>query len=263
MKPARLLVLVIALAAAGIAALLVMRKPEPALVLVETQAPVRTVDVLVAGGELARGQTLKPSDLRWLDWPADTMPTGAIIRPGAPGALEELSGSIVLSSFLSGEPIRREKLVKANGNGFMSAILPSGMRAVAISIDSRGANAAGGFILPNDRVDVIKTSRDEEGSKASGTDLQNSETVLSNVRVLAIGQNLQERAGDKTVSGETATLEVTSSQAELLAVSQRVGQLSLALRSLTDAGQTDKSQTDDTGSLTIVRYGVARSVAKR
>jgi pilus assembly protein CpaB len=263
MKPARLLVLVIALVAAGVAALLVMRSPEPAPTVVEAQAPSRTVDMLVAGAEIARGQVLKPGDLKWQAWPADVTPAGGITRTDTPNAQADLTGSIVLSGFLAGEPIRRDKLVKADGTGFMSAILPAGMRAVAISIDTRGTNAAGGFILPNDRVDVIKTARDEEGSKATGSDIQTSETVLSNVRVLAIGQNIQERGGDKVVTGETATLEVTSSQAELLALSQRVGQLSLALRSIADAGRPERTDDDGAGGLTIVRYGMARSVAKR
>jgi pilus assembly protein CpaB len=263
MKPARLLVLVIALVAASVAALLVMRSPEPPPVVVETHTPVRTADVLVASAELGRGQNLNSGSLKWQSWPADTVPVGAISRADAPNAVTDLTGSIVLSGFLSGEPIRRDKLVKADGTGFMSAILPAGMRAVAVSIDTRGANSAGGFILPNDRVDVIKTSRDDEGSKSSGGDIQTAETVLSNVRVLAVGQNVQERGADRVATGETATLEVSASQAELLALAQKVGQLSLALRSLSDAGQTERVQDDSNGGLTVVRYGVARSVAKR
>ena len=82
---------------------------------------------------------------------------------------------------LNGEPIRRERLIKTDGTGFMSAILPSGMRAVAISIDTRGASSAGGFVLPNDRVDVIRTWRDEESSKAQGVDVNLSETILHNI----------------------------------------------------------------------------------
>jgi pilus assembly protein CpaB len=264
MKPARLLVLAIALVAAGVAALLVMRTPEPAPVVVENIAPTPTVDVLVAGNELARGETLRADGMKWQAWPQDGRPTGAIVRSEMPNATSDLAGSLVLSGFLSGEPIRRDKLVKAEGNGFMSAILPSGMRAVAVSIDTRGANSAGGFILPNDHVDIIQTSRDNEGSKAGGSDIQVSETVLSNVRVLAIGQNIVERSGEKVATGETATLEVTASQAETLALAQKVGQLSLALRSLADAGHPERGQNDDpAGGLTVVRYGVARSVAKR
>jgi pilus assembly protein CpaB len=156
MKPARLLVLAVALVAAVVAALLVMRNPEPAPVVVERREAVQTVDVLVSAGELPRGQTLKGEDLRWQAWPVDNKPIGVITRSESPSATTELAGSIVTGGFLSGEPIRRDKVVKADGSGFLSAILPSGMRAVAVSIDMRGANSAGGFILPNDRVDVIK-----------------------------------------------------------------------------------------------------------
>lgn len=263
MKPARLLVLAVALVAAAVAALLVMRNPEPAPVVVERREAVQTVDVLVASAELPRGQSLKGEDVKWQAWPVDNKPTGAITRTETPAANNDLIGSIVTSSFLSGEPIRRDKVVKADGNGFLSAILPAGMRAVAVAIDTRGTNSAGGFILPNDRVDVIKTYRDDEGSKAGGTDIQMAETVLSNVRVMAIGQNIQERSGDKVATGDTATLEVTASQAELLALSQKTGQLSLALRSLADAAQTDKTPDEVGSGITVVRYGVARSVAKR
>ena len=84
-------------------------------------------------------------------------------------------------------------------------------------------------MLPNDRVDLVRTYRDEEASKNGGGDVQVAETVLSNVRVLAIGQTVQERNGEKVVTGETATLEVTPQQAETLALAQKVGQLALVL----------------------------------
>ena len=264
MKPARLIVLLVALVAAAVAAILMMRSgPTPQQVVVERRAPVQTVDVLVAAVELPVGQTLKPGDIKWQPWPSDYVPAGAISRADVPAASDEVTGAIVRSNFLPGEPIRREKLVKANSNAFMSAILPSGMRAVAISIDTRGATSAGGFVLPNDRVDVLRTYRDEEASKG-GSDVQLSETILTNIRVLAIGQNIQERNGEKVVSGETATLEVTPGQAEQLTLAQKVGQLSLALRSLSDANAAAAPVEEKTdGGVTIVRYGIARQAARR
>lgn len=170
------------------------------------------------------------------------------------------------SSFLSGEPIRREKLIKANGSGFLSAILPSGKRAVAIAIDARGSNTAGGFILPNDRVDVLRTARDEDASRAGTGDVQTAETILTNIRVLAVGQTVQERNGERVVTGDTATLELTPAQAEAVTLAQKVGQLSLTLRSLADAGQVapDAPETRQTeGGLTIVRYGVTKQMPRR
>lgn len=265
MKPARIAVLGIALAAGGAAALLMPGESAPPQVEAVAPAPINTVDILVASVEVPMGQTLRPSDLRWQAWPADIIPVGLIRRNETPNALEDSAGSIVRSSFLSGEPIRKERLIKADGGGFMSAVLPSGMRAVAISIDTRGATSAGGFILPNDRVDVLRIYRDEEASRGGGGDVQLSETILSNIRVLAIGQNVQERNGEKVVTGETATLELTPQQAEQITLAQKVGQLSLALRSLADANQKQDKPRDERAdtNLTIVRYGVSKQAPKR
>jgi len=266
MKTARLAVLGIALAAGGAAALLISGEdpPAPPPPAAEAAPPMPTVEVLVAGSDLPMGQGVKPTDLRWQAWPAESAAAGLIKKSESPNALEEIAGSIVRSNFLNGEPIRREKLIKTDGTGFMSAILPSGMRAVAISIDNRGASSAGGFILPNDRVDVIRTYRDEEASRTSGADVHASETILSGIRVLAIGQNVQERNGEKVVTGETATLELTPAQAELITLAQKTGQLSLVLRSLADANKPqDAVREDREGTMTIVRHGVPKQAPKR
>jgi pilus assembly protein CpaB len=266
MKPARLAVLGCAMAAAaGAAVLMVGGQPPQPVVQAEPAPAVRTEDVLVAAADLPMGQTVRPADLRWQSWPADAVPGGFITRTSSPNALEETTGSIARQPFLGGEPIRREKLIKADGSGFMSAILPSGMRALAITIDTRGATSAGGFILPNDRVDVIRTFRDDDTSRSGGSDVHVSETILSNIRVLAIGQTVQERNGEKVVTGETATLELTPGQVELVTLAQKVGQLSLALRSLTDANQTEAAIREDRGEagLTVVRYGVSKQAPKR
>lgn len=264
MKPARIVVLGIAIVAAGAAAMLMSRPAAPPeTVVVERKASVRTSDVLVAAADLPVGTVIKEGDLRWQPWPADYMPTGSVTR-GDSEKLADFTGSIVRSGFLVGEPIRQEKLVKANSNAFMAAILPPGMRAMAISIDSRGSSSAGGFVLPNDRVDIIKTYRDDDAGKAGG-DAQGTETILQNVRVLAIGQNVQEKNGEKVVTGETATLEVTLPQAEMLALAQKTGQLSFALRSLADASKPAemRESKDDDMNLTLIRYGVSRQASRR
>src|SRR5829696_4907636 len=205
MKPARLAVL-----AGGAAALMMSGgDPAPPPQIVEAPPSMRTAEVLVAAVDVPMGQSLKAGDLRWLAWPADSAPSAVIKRTEFPSGLEETTGSIARSNFFGGEPIRREELIKVDGSGFMSAILPAGMRAVAISIDTRGATSAGGFILPNDRVDIIRTFRDDDAARSGGVDVHMSETILTNIRVLAIGQNIQERNGEKVVTGETATLELT------------------------------------------------------
>lgn len=268
MKPARLAVLGVAILAGGGAALMMSGgdPPPPPAPQIATASPnVRTVDVLVAAVDVPMGQSLKAGDLRWASWPEDSAPSAVIKRTEFPNGLEETTGSIVRSNFFGGEPIRREKLIKADGGGFMSAILPTGMRAVAISIDTRGATSAGGFVLPNDRVDVIRTYRDDESSRAGGVDVHMSETILSNIRVLAIGQNVQERNGEKVVTGETATLELTPAQAELITLAQKIGQLSLALRSLADVNQAAEHPRGERAenALTVVRYGVPKQAPKR
>lgn len=263
MKRAQLAVLGIALSA-GVGAMVLMggEKPAPEIVVQPAPAPsIASTDVLVAAVELPMGQTLRESDIRWQPWPADSVPAGLISRKDAPNALAEISGSIVRQQLLAGEPLRRERLIKNGEGGFMSAVLPPGMRAVAITIDTAGANSAGGFVLPNDRVDVIRTYRDEEASRAQGVDVHLSETILTNIRVLAIGKNVQKDAnGNSYVDGGTATLELNQSQAESVTLAQKIGQLALSLRSLADAAQVADAEPEtrrDTG-LTVVRYGIPR-----
>jgi pilus assembly protein CpaB len=265
MKPARLAVLGIAIVAGLGAALMMGGRKDPPPPVTVAPAPVarNTVDVLVAATDLGMGQRLQASDLRWLPWPADAVPSGLITRRDVPEGIAESVGSIARQAFLANEPIRREKLIKADGSGFMSAILPPGMRAVAITIDNTGANTAGNFVLPNDRVDVIRTYRDEDASRSGGGDVHQSEIILTNIRVLAIGQNVQEKNGERVVTGSTATLEATPAQAELLTLAQKVGQLSLVLRSLADANQTEAPQDDRDTSLTIVRFGVPKQTPRK
>ncbi len=253
MKVARIVVLGVALAAGGGAALMMRGGgSKPAPVAAPVPAPPK-IEVLVAASDLPLGQAIKPENLRWQAWPEESA-APLIKKSETPAALEELAGWIVRNPIYGGEPIRREKLVKGSG-GYMSAILPSGMRAVAISIDNRGATSAGGFILPNDRVDVISTAQDSsDGGSGSAT----SEIMLTNIRVLAIGQTVQERNGEKVVTGETATLELTPAQAETVVLAQKVGQLSLALRSIADVNETGTPAREERGALQIIRYGVQK-----
>ncbi len=267
MKPARLAVLGIALAAgSGAAFLMSGGDPAPPPTPMKVEAPpVPMTDVLVAATDMPMGQVLRPADLRWQPWPDGAVANGYMTRKINPKALEETVGASVRSGFLTGEPIRAQKLVRPE-SGFMAAILPPGMRAVAIVTDSRGTNSAGGFILPNDRVDVIRTFRDESNSRANNSDVQLSQTILTDIRVLAIGQLVQEKNGTNVVTGETATLAVTPAQAETLALAQKVGALTLSLRSLADAGRPPEATPLADASaaqmpepaLTVVRFGVAR-----
>jgi len=255
MSPARIIILVIALAA-GLGAAWLAQGPSQEPTPVAKVEPAPTIPVLVAANEIPVGNVVTANDLRWLSWPLSGVPAGVIRKDEVPEAEKELIGQVARYALLAAEPIRREKLIRTDGTGFLSAVLPAGMRAVAITTDSRGANTAGGFILPNDRVDVISTSRDAgEGSSGAA-----SETLLHNIRVLAIGQNVQERNGEKVVVGETATLEVEPGQVETLIQAQKTGTLSLALRSLKDAGVSTPSETEN--AMTLVRYGVSSKSVK-
>src|SRR6185437_4268815 len=220
MKAARLVVLVIALGAGGVAALLAGRSKAPDVKPVAAVKP-DTVEVLVAKSDIGLGQPVTPGEMQWQPWPASAATGNFIRKSDRPDALQKLSGEIARAPFVAGEPIREAKLVDAHGSGYMAAILPPGMRAVSTQISPE--TGAGGFILPNDRVDVILSKRDAD--KTGGSDGQSSETILTNVRVLAIDQNIAEKNGQRVVVGKTATLELSPSQAETLTMGQRLGTL--------------------------------------
>ncbi len=231
------------------------------------QAPkVETDEVLVAAQDLPMGAQLNDASVTWQVWPKAAVSEYMIVKTSSPTVLAEVKGSMTREPFLRGEPMRRDKLVKG-GAGFMSAILPSGMRAVAIKIDNVGDSYAGGFILPNDRVDVIAIYHDDDATKARGVPVIGARTILANVRILAIGQNIQEENGKKVVVGANATLELDPAQAELIILAQQTGNanLHLVLRSLADSsGETTTVGDSGAGSdsLTIVRFGAPQTAAR-
>jgi pilus assembly protein CpaB len=259
MKAARLVVLVVAVAAGGAAALLAGRsgeEPPPPQPVAATA--IDTVDILVAKIDILLGHSVSAQDMQWQLWPTQAASPVFIRRSERPDAIEQFTGAIARGPFVAGEPLRDSKLIKANGSGYMAAVLDKGMRAISTEISPE--TGAGGFILPNDRVDVILSRRDREAEKSSGTESHTSDTILSNIRVLAIDQTLGEKDGQKVVIGKTATLELTPRQAETLALSRQLGTLSLALRSLADAGDSslpnDDERTGKKAGINMVRFGV-------
>lgn len=272
MKPARIAVICIA-AVSAIGLALVVRamgssSGEPVAV-AAAEAPRNMAKVLVAARDLAPGQRLTDADLEWKDWPADEVnpafitdgsvpvptaekPDGEEKAEGEPaenttvarvtraatdlatgGAKADYFGSVVREPILAGEPIIGRKIVRAGDSGYMAAYLEPGMRAMAIGVTVE--SAAGGFILPGDRVDVIVTvelgdNGDEGGSQARHA----STTVLQNVKVLAVDQSTRADDDQQTVVGATATLEVSPSDSEALALARAAGELSLVLRSYAD-----------------------------
>ncbi|MBR1222105.1 Flp pilus assembly protein CpaB [Bradyrhizobium sp. U87765 SZCCT0131] len=257
MNTARIVVLALSVAAGGLAIYLVSGQEPKQIVQAPPVQQIETVDVLVAKSDIPMGQTVTPNDLQWQTWPAANASTNFIRRNDKPDAITQLVGSIARSPFISGEPIRELKLVKGPGSGIMAAILPSGMRAISTEISAE--TGAGGFILPNDRVDVI-LSRREKTSEHNGSDSVVSEIILGNVRVLAIDQTIEEKNGQKVVVGKTATLELKPEQAETLAKARQTGTLALALRSIVDANAPPTQADRIRGSsISVVRFGVPTS----
>jgi pilus assembly protein CpaB len=256
MKAARLVVLGVAIAAGGLAALLAGGSDEPA----PAPAPVAqidTVDVLIAQKDIGMGHAIAPDDVKWQMWPTAAAGPNMIRKSDRPNAVEEMTGSIARGTFSTGEPIQEAKLIKANGSGYMAAVLPKGMRAISIEILPE--TAAGGFILPGDRVDVILSRRDKETEKMTGIESHISETILKNVRVLAIDQTVEEKNGQKVVVGKTATLELAPRQTEILALGRQKGVLALSLRSIVDgAGKAEGGDQEEKGTtgVNIIRFGV-------
>ena len=256
MNAARIVVLTIALSAGGVAAYLARGSDEKPLT-AEPVAQLPTTEVLVAKGDIGLGQVVKPEDLQWQSWPTASTGNNLIGRANRAEAIREISGSIARAPFIAGEPIREQKLVKANGSGFMAAILPTGFRGVSTEITPE--TGAGGFILPNDRVDVILSRRDPNPRKG-GPDIISSEIILTNIRVLAIDQAPKEKEGMNALVGKTATLELKPEQAETLGRARQSGTIQLVLRSITDANKVESGQDQAPRrdqSVNVVRYGVA------
>jgi len=266
MKPARIIVICVAAVAAIGLALVVraMGSPSnsPTAVAAAAAAPVRPMaKVLVAAKDLQPGQRLKDSDMSWMDWPVDevnpafitdgTTPLPAVEAAAAPegavasvtrvasnfatgGAKADYVGSVVREPILAGEPIIGRKIVRAGDSGYMAAYLEPGMRAMAIRVTVE--TAAGGFILPGDRVDVLLTREAEPNNMGVMEGGRSSSTVMQNIKVLAIDQSTRAGDDEQAVVGATATLEIGPRDAEALALAKSKGELSLILRSYADTG---------------------------
>lgn len=255
MNIARIVVLAIALSAGGVAAYLASGTDSKSPAPVAPVAQLQTVDVLVAKSDIGLGQTLTSNDIIWQSWPASTTSGSFIRRSDRPDATTQIAGSIARAPFVAGEPIREAKLVKADGSGFMAAILPTGLRAVSTEISAE--TGAGGFILPNDRVDVLLTRRLKNPNPVL-PDIVIAEIILANIRVLAIDQAPKEKEGTNNVVGRTVTLELKPEQTTTLASSRQAGTLSLSLRSITDANQVEVNPSEQAQrvGINVIRYGI-------
>jgi pilus assembly protein CpaB len=220
---------------------------------------VDSVRVLVARSDLPLGSITTEQSFRWQDWPKDAISPSFITSAMKPSADKDYANFIARSPVLAGEPITDSKVIKSGAGGVLAAILPPGMRAVATKISEQ--SAAGKLILPNDHVDLILIQR--KRSK-NGAEEVNADTLFRNVRVLAIGQNLESKDGKKTADGSVAVLEMTPKQSEMLSLANTMGELSLALRSVADlhgdGPESLNKQAERSGSVRVLRYGVKSRV---
>ena len=210
--------------------------------------PPAQKSVLVARSDLTRGQILKPTDLAWQMW-HDGDINHAYIQKGTK-TIEDFTGWVARHPFGPGEPITESKIVAPGSRGFLAAVLRPGMRAVSVPVTA--TSGISGFVFPGDQVDILITHPLAVSGKGEGMAHQASETVLHDVRVLAVDQKLDSK-GREAIIAHTATLEVTPKQSEVIAVASEMGKLSLSLRSLTTpAGEeTTADSTDNPGSGTF------------
>jgi pilus assembly protein CpaB len=264
MKPARMILLLVAIIAGGLAAFLVTRggsSPEQ-IVTTELIEEAKT-QILVASLPIGIGERLSATNLQWQDWPEGAVRPEYVTIAAMPEATTDLTGAVARFEFFPGEPIREAKLVRSD-QGYLSAVLAQGKRAVSVPVTAQ--SSAGGFILPNDRVDVLLTRDSGAG--------QFSDVVLSNVRIMAIGKRL----GEVGVSGgqedpaapaptpitfddaTIATLELDPAQAETLVTAATQGQLSLTLRSVADFGDSAPNTNSATQTVRLIRFGREQSI---
>ena len=259
MKLFRVLVLAVALVAGGTAAYIALNMGPggtQAPTVVELAPQIQSQDVLVAAADIGQGQKLTAENLRWQRWPDDAISEFYMRQQATPDAIQNLQDWVVRSPFIAGEPIREAKLAGPESN-FMSASLPSGMRAIAVRVSAQ--NTAGGFILPNDRVDVIQTVGQAAGTEGATETV--SRTILTNVLVLAIDQTVEEGEEEAVVVGKTATLELDPAQVELITAAEQSGTLSLSLRSMADTDEVATVRQDrQSSTVRIIRSGRSQTV---
>jgi pilus assembly protein CpaB len=260
MGVSRIILLVVALLAGGLAAFLATRGTAPQQIVVEGPTQVieeKKAKVLVAKLPIGVGQRITAETIEWQDWPEFAVRPEYISEAVLPDAPTKMLDAIARFEFFPGEPIIDKKLVHSD-QGYLSAVLTKGMRGVSVPVSADAA--AGGFVLPNDRVDVVLSR--------GGI----SQTILSNVKVLAIGTRLGEAGttGEKAdpenpkadvfQGGTIATLELTPAQGEVIINSAKVGALSVVLRSIADFKPSPSDDLQSSRAVRMIRFGVGSDV---
>jgi pilus assembly protein CpaB len=241
MNRARILILLFAIGCAVLAALLargMLGQQPPTVTEQAPPPPATTTSVLVAAKDIVVGERLNPLSFEWREWPKENVASFMITREARPDAVQELEGARARAQIFLGEPIAERKIVTLKDGGLMSSLLPKGLRGFAIRITER--TAASGFILPNDRVDIISSLRVEVDDGFDERTVVFTRTILTNVRVLAINSTISSDTDLSSIGDlETAVVEVDPEQAEILALAEAQGELSLALRSIQETADGD------------------------
>lgn len=211
--------------------------------------PTPAKSVLIARSSIAMGQILKPSDLVWEQWPEAGLDKYYILL--GTRTPETYTGWVARQPIAAGEPLTETKIIAPGNRGFLSAVLHPGMRAVSVPVTL--TSGISGFVFPGDMVDLIVTysvqDRPVPGQQNGGPLLEHkiSETVLRDIRVIAIDQKLESKPGEATIA-KTATFEVTSKQSEIIALANEMGKISLSLRSLVPGPDGLKQEVADKSS---------------
>lgn len=271
MSPVRLIILLVA-ASAAIGAVFLVRTVQQPATATAAETPMQALppvtfpvkQVLVANNPIPIGRFVSADDLRWQEWPAEAPMESFLVQESDPEALDKMVGAVARVELVAGEPVTTNKLVHPGTTGFMSVMLTPGMRAVSIEIEPE--SAAGGFIQPNDRVDIIVT-REVESNTNSANSMQGfrSDLILSNIRVLAIdhiygpppaveGEGAPRTGQAGVIMGSRATLELSDRDAGLINTARRAGGLSLVLRSVADLAQPQGA----TGAGRVYRDGISQ-----
>jgi pilus assembly protein CpaB len=207
----------------------------------QEQPQIQITEIAAAARDLPTGTILKEADMKWVQWP-QTADTSALFVKGQAN-LTDIAGAVVRDGFRSGEPIMNARVAHPHDQGFLAAVLNTGMKAMSVSLSPTAEVA--GFIFPGDRVDVILSHSFSRKDSVAFTERRVSEIILQNVRVLALDQRSDNQSTDPKVA-QIATLEVDDKQAEKLALavdmsasnSTSKASISLVLRSLASDDKT-------------------------
>lgn len=242
----RIVIPVVALAVAGMTAYaarnFIEARKAPVTAIAAPAPEIRYKEVLVAATEINPGNFLNSSSFRWQKWPDVEVPATYYVKGTADTS--SMDGAVARQPVLAGDPILAGSFVRPGDRGFLAAVLDPNMRAVSVPVDEASSNA--GLIQPGDRVDLILTQNLNQGGDFS-TGRHVSETVLNDVRVIAMGRNLESAIpdqGDGQRQARTATLEVNPQGAEKVALVTELGKLSLSLRSLARNDEDSNDSSD-------------------